>query len=69
MYKRVRGEPPHAAVDSPHTYAGAGGLVTRDEDDSLLVVKEHLMPFWKLPGGYVNPGKRRLYVDTTFFNV
>lgn len=26
-------------------------------DDRLLVVKEHSVPFWKLPGGYVNPGK------------
>lgn len=54
MYKRLRGEIA-AIIDSPHTYTGAGGLVIRD--DRLLVVKEHRMPFWKFPGGYVNPGK------------
>lgn len=53
MYRRLRGE--NTTVDSPHTYTGAGGLVIRD--DHLLVVKEHHNPFWKLPGGYVNPGK------------
>ncbi|XP_025423766.1 nucleoside diphosphate-linked moiety X motif 6 [Sipha flava] len=53
MYKRLRGE--NTTVDSPHTYTGAGGLVIRD--DHLLVVKEHNIPFWKLPGGYVNPGE------------
>lgn len=55
MYKRLRGE--NVSVDSPHTYTGAGGLVIRD--DRLLVVKEHNIPFWKLPGGYVNPGEQR----------
>ncbi|XP_060851580.1 nucleoside diphosphate-linked moiety X motif 6 [Rhopalosiphum padi] len=54
MYKRLRGEST-STVDSPHTYTGAGGLVIRD--DHLLVVKEHSIPFWKLPGGYVNPGE------------
>ncbi|VVC35623.1 Hypothetical protein CINCED_3A010312 [Cinara cedri] len=53
MYKRLKGE--NTTVDSPHTYTGAGGLVIRD--DHLLVVKEHHNPFWKLPGGYVNPGE------------
>lgn len=53
MYKRLRGE--NTTVDSPHTSTGAGGLVIRD--DHLLVVKDRGVPFWKLPGGYVNPGE------------
>ncbi|XP_050540191.1 uncharacterized protein LOC126904891 [Daktulosphaira vitifoliae] len=58
MYKRLKGNNKKegvVGVGAPHTYTGAGGLVIRD--DHLLVVKDHGLPLWKLPGGYVNPGE------------
>ena len=38
---------------------GVGAFVV-NKNDELLVVRErfHKTPHWKLPGGYVNPGKK-----------
>lgn len=63
MYRLFRDEE-RGPVDAPHTYAGAGGLVTRGDSD-LLAVKERGLPFWKLPGGYVNPGERMTWLQHT----
>lgn len=45
---------PHYA----HNMVGAGAVVINDEN-KVLVVRERYrsVPFWKLPGGYVNPGE------------
>ncbi|XP_050433422.1 uncharacterized protein LOC126841146 [Adelges cooleyi] len=56
MYKRLKANGIEGVgVCAPHTYTGAGGLVLRN--DSLLVVKDHGLPLWKLPGGYIEPGE------------
>lgn len=41
-----------------HTMVGAGAVVVNNEG-RLLVVQESFRgsPYWKLPGGYVEPGK------------
>lgn len=41
-----------------HTMVGAGGIVINSKGE-LLVVQERFknVPYWKLPGGYVEPGK------------
>ena len=40
-----------------HTMVGAGAIV-KDDNDRILVVQERYKKvlFWKLPGGYVDPG-------------
>lgn len=48
-----------------HTMVGVGAVVV-NERNQVLVVKEkyyYKVPMWKLPGGYVEPGKDilRLY--------
>lgn len=48
--------PPYA-----HTMLGVGALVVNEETQQLLIVQEKYFigqePMWKLPGGYVEPGK------------
>lgn len=45
--------PPYA-----HTMIGVGAVVVNDKSE-ILVVREkyYTYPHWKLPGGYVEPGK------------
>lgn len=46
---------PHYA----HTNLGVGAFVYNEKTDELLVIKEKYInkaPFWKLPGGFVEPG-------------
>lgn len=45
---------PHYA----HYMIGAGAIVIND-NNQILVVRERYraVPFWKLPGGYADPGK------------
>uniref|UniRef100_A0A0V0GEE6 Putative nudix hydrolase fgf-2 n=1 Tax=Triatoma dimidiata TaxID=72491 RepID=A0A0V0GEE6_TRIDM len=40
-----------------HTMVGAGALVLTSDDSKLLTVRERYrqLPYWKLPGGYVEP--------------
>lgn len=60
MYKWISTQeecnlPPYA-----HTNLGAGAFVYNEETEELLVIKERFSsknPFWKLPGGYVEPGE------------
>lgn len=42
-----------------HTMVGVGGLVINDRDQILTISEKHaIIPgSWKLPGGYVEPGK------------
>ena len=46
--------PPYA-----HTMVGVGGMVIAEDRDEVLVVREkyYKQPHWKLPGGFVEPGK------------
>ncbi|XP_031831760.1 uncharacterized protein LOC116426650 isoform X2 [Nomia melanderi] len=47
---------PHYA----HTNLGVGAFVYNEKTKEVLVIKEKYAqrsPFWKLPGGYVNPGE------------
>ncbi|XP_076170058.1 uncharacterized protein LOC143148063 isoform X3 [Ptiloglossa arizonensis] len=47
---------PHYA----HTNLGVGAFVYNEKTDELLVIKEKYInkaPFWKLPGGFVEPGE------------
>ncbi|XP_076646111.1 uncharacterized protein LOC143355287 [Halictus rubicundus] len=47
---------PHYA----HTNLGVGAFVYNEETKEILVIKEkytYKRPFWKLPGGYVDPGE------------
>jgi ADP-ribose pyrophosphatase YjhB (NUDIX family) len=41
-----------------HTMIGVGAVVMNDAQE-ILVVKEKysVIPHWKLPGGYIEPGK------------
>lgn len=46
---------PHYA----HTMVGVGAVVVNDKDQVLVVTERYSIlnrPFWKLPGGYVEPG-------------
>lgn len=47
---------PHYA----HTMVGVGAVVVNDRDQVLVVTERYNIlnrPFWKLPGGYVEPGE------------
>ncbi|KZC13923.1 Nudix hydrolase 8 [Dufourea novaeangliae] len=47
---------PHYA----HTNLGVGAFVYNEKSNEILVIKErytYRTPFWKLPGGYVDPGE------------
>lgn len=43
-----------------HTFLGVGAFVFNEDTDEILVIKEKYAHkkanFWKLPGGYVEPG-------------
>lgn len=41
-----------------HTMLGVGAVVVNDKNQILVVSEKYYkMPHWKLPGGYVEPGK------------
>lgn len=41
-----------------HTNVGVGGLVVNDENQLLVVCEKYYdRHLWKLPGGFVDPGK------------
>lgn len=49
--------PPYA-----HNMVGAGALVMNNNNQILVVHERYrTVSFWKLPGGYVNPGLYKYY--------
>jgi ADP-ribose pyrophosphatase YjhB (NUDIX family) len=41
-----------------HTMIGVGAVVVNDAHEILVVKEKYFtIPHWKLPGGYVEPGK------------
>lgn len=44
-----------------HTMIGVGGLVVNDNRQILTIKENHAIVkgAWKLPGGYVEPGKKK----------
>ena len=58
----VRWLPRHEADQIPpyaHSMVGVGGMVIAEDREEVLVVREkyYKQPHWKLPGGFVEPGK------------
>lgn len=46
-----------------HTMVGVGGLVINDKNQILAITEKEsiIAGSWKLPGGYVEPGKKNLF--------
>lgn len=56
MYKWL----PKESVNIPHyahTMIGVGAVVVNDKDEVLVVKEKYgFQQYWKMPGGYVEPG-------------
>lgn len=58
MYKWLPEDEESNLPPFAHTMLGVGGLVVNDKNQILVVKEKYFIsaPFWKLPGGYVEPG-------------
>lgn len=64
MYKWLPVEESDNVPNFAHTTIGVGAVVEND-GNQILVVKEkyfYKKPLWKLPGGYVEPGRNIRYL-------
>ncbi|XP_015909966.1 uncharacterized protein [Parasteatoda tepidariorum] len=52
------GDEPNLLPQYPHTHIGVGGMVINDKNEVLTIQERfNVKPYWKLPGGYSNPGE------------
>lgn len=53
-----------------HTMVGVGGIVINDKNEILVVSERFSMipKSWKLPGGYVEPGKHSQRLTFLFYS-
>lgn len=58
MLKWLPSDEPCQVPSYAHTMVGAGAMVVNDKNEILVVQEKYYKrPHWKLPGGYVDPGK------------
>lgn len=57
MYKWLPKDETNNIPPYSHTMVGVGAVVINDKSEILVVREKYwLVPHWKLPGGYVEPG-------------
>ena len=59
MLKWLPSDEPCQVPSYAHTMVGAGAMVVNDKNEILVVQEKYYKRphHWKLPGGYVDPGK------------
>lgn len=67
LLKWLPSDEPCQVPSYAHTMVGAGAMVVNDQNEVLVVQERYYKrPHWKLPGGYVDPGKLIFKTMSTF---